>query len=472
MRKILIVVSLLTSSLALTACDMGMTDRATTAPGQPEWNDANTRDLNAIIARCAEHSLNHLNFEEKATDPAALTRMALRYANALSRGATDPAKLYEIYTVARPAPDLRRGLADALASGKLSEWLDSLAPQTDSYRTLSEAYRKLINGDGAPSTAIPALTDPLKPGASDPRIPAIARQLVASDYLDARQAQGDRYSDAMVEAVKHMQVDYGIDPDGEIGPEAFAILNLSDSDRARAIAVAMERLRWLDRTPPGTRIDVNVAAARLDYWRDGKIVDSRKVIVGEPETEPPQLGSPIFRLVANPTWTVPVSIEKKEIAGKDDGYLTLNNMTRKNGRIVQLPGPKNSLGLVKFDMTNEHQIYLHDTPAKTVFAEVQRQRSHGCVRVDDALGFAEMLASDAGILDQWHKARATGKETFVHLPREIPVRLLYRTVIFDGDGQPIVRADPYGWNDRVSVALGFPAGRGSRIKAAGGDIGP
>jgi murein L,D-transpeptidase YcbB/YkuD len=135
-------------------------------------------------------------------------------------------------------------------------------------------------------------------------------------------------------------------------------------------------------------------------------------------------------------------------------------------------GPQNSLGLVKFDMKNEHQIYLHDTPAKQLFGEVQRQRSHGCVRVEDALGFAEMLARDEGIVDEWLRARATGKESFVALPREIPVRLFYQTVLFEAAGEPVIRADPYGWNDRVSAALGFPASEGYRLRPSTSDVGP
>lgn len=257
-----------------------------------------------------------------------------------------------------------------------------------------------------------------------------------------------------------------------IGGEALEILNLSDADRARALAVAMERMRWLERTPPATRIDVNIAAGRLAYWRDGKLADTRKVIVGKPGKETPQLGSPIYRLVANPTWTVPRSIQNGEIAKKGSAYLRRNDMAWKDGWIVQQPGPQNALGLVKFDMKNEHSIYLHDTPAKSLFDEVQRQRSHGCVRVEDALGFAQMLARDEGILDEWQKARATGKESFVDLPRAIPVRLYYQTVLFDDAGEPVVRADPYGWNDAVAAALGFPERQGFRLRASGNDIGP
>jgi murein L,D-transpeptidase YcbB/YkuD len=444
---------------------------------QIHWNDGAVRHLRAAIDRRAAHGLDRVQFavDGQPGNPdgdRALTQSALRYASALARGSSDPAKLYDVYTVARPNPNLLNGLGAAMANGKVDEWLDGLAPQDDGYRALSKAYLALRKQNGAPSSAIPAKGEPLKPGATDPRIPAIARQLVASDYLDRSAAQGNSYNPAMVQAVQRMQADYGIKPDGVIGADALEILNLSDTDRAREMAVAMERMRWLDRNPAATRIDVNVAAGRLLYWRDGKVADTRKVVVGKPENETPQLGSPIYRLVANPTWTVPRSIQNKEIAGKGSAYLRRNNMAWKDGWVVQQPGPKNSLGLVKFDMQNEHQIYLHDTPAKQLFLEVQRQRSHGCVRVEDALGFAEMLARDEGVLDEWHRARATGKETFVKLPREIPVRLLYQTVVLGEDGEPVIRSDPYGWDDRVATALGFPSAQGYRLKASGSDVGP
>jgi murein L,D-transpeptidase YcbB/YkuD len=471
-RRFLIAGSIFALSLPLVACDIVTTQNSATSTGQAEWSDGNLRQLREAIDRRAQHGLDHLTFEAKGDGPEAQTELALRYAAALAHGASDPTKLYDIYTVPRPKLDLRAGLTKAMAEGKMSDWLESLAPQSDEYRALSKAYSALIRQTDAPAAAIPATSKAIEPGQSDGRIPAIARQLVASDYLDKAQAGGERYSEPMVQAIKRMQQDFGIKPDGSIGAQALEILNLSDADRARAIAVAMERTRWLDRNPPATRIDVNLAAARLSYWREGKLANVRKVVVGEPDTETPQLGSPIYRLVANPTWTVPRSIEQKEIAGKGAAYLRRNNMVRKDGWIVQQPGPKNSLGLVKFDMKNEHQIYLHDTPAKQLFAEVQRQRSHGCVRVEDAEGFAAMLAQDAGITDQWMKARATGKESFVPLPREIPVRLLYQTVLFDDQGEPVVRADPYGWNDKVSVALGFKAGSGARLRGSGADIGP
>lgn len=481
MRQGLIACSLVAVTCVLAGCNSG--SRAPETPpsavtvDQVQWNDDAVGQMRGAIDRRAEHGLDAMNFSIEGKPGSAdgdrqLTQSALRYASALARGATDPTKLYDIYTVPRPRPDLLPGLAKALKDRKLGQWLASLAPQDDGYRRLSKAYLALRHPQNDDKPAIPAKSEPLKPGSTDRRIPMIAGQLVALDYLDRAGAGGDRYSTAMVRAVQRMQSDYGIKPDGVIGNDALEILNLSDLDKAQAIAIAMERMRWLERTPPATRIDVNIAAGRLAYWRDGKMVDTRKAVVGKPENETPQLGSPIYRLVANPTWTVPRSIQNKEIAGKGSAYLRRNNMAWKDGWIVQQPGPKNSLGLVKFDMKNDHQIYLHDTPAKQLFQEVQRQRSHGCVRVEDALGFAEMLARDEGVLDEWHRARASGKETYVPLPGEIPVRLLYQTVLFGDDGEPIIRSDPYGWNEPVAKALGFAGGQSHLVKGQGEDVGP
>lgn len=479
MRKNVIACSLLVLSFTFTGCDFlpGKQSGAGVIAEQARWSDATARQLRKAVDQRSVHALDGLRFTvdglpDSADGQKALTQSALHYAAAVARGASDPTKLHTIYTIPRLDSDLRRDLAEALKRGKVDDWIESLAPQDDNYRRLSEGYLLLHRHTSSPAPAIPETAEPLKPGTADPRIPAIARQLVASDYLDRATAPGDHYGSTMVRAVQRMQADYGIKPDGIIGSDALEILNLSDADRARAIAVAMERMRWLDRNAPATRIDVNLASARLTYWRDGKVVDSRKVVVGRPDTETPQLESPIYRLVANPTWTVPRTIQKKEIAGKGDAYLRRNNMGWKDGWIVQQSGPQNSLGLVKFDMKNEHQIYLHDTPTKQLFGEVQRQRSHGCVRLEDAPGFAEKLARDEGVLSEWQKARASGKESFVSLPREIPVRLFYQTVLFDEKGNPLIRADPYGWNDRVATALGFPASESLRLRPSGFDVGP
>ena len=467
-------------ALLLPGCDwIGLGgDKVTGGDGQhPTWTKSTARQLSDAIDDRATHALDRVRFDvnTKPGTPegeAALTQAALAYARALARGTADPKKLYDIYAIPRPHPDLERGLASALANDDVRGWLESLAPQSANYRRLSQAYLDLTRQASAPARAIPDAGRQIHVGSADPRVPLIAQQLVAMDYLDPRFARERRYTRAMAAAVRVLQAEYGINPDGIVGSDVLTILNLSDDDRARAIAVAMERLRWLDRSPPPHRIDVNLAAARLSYWRDGNIVDTRKVVVGEPGKETPQLQAPIFRLVANPTWTVPRSVQEQELAGQSDEELQAQNMAWKDGWIVQESGPKNSLGLVKFDMADDQAIYLHDTPAKALFGLVQRQRSHGCVRVEDALGFAAMIAQDQGVEAEWQAALDSGEETMVKLPHQIPVRLLYQTILFSDDGDPVIRNDPYGWNDRLALALGFTASNAMMMKREKGDVGP
>jgi murein L,D-transpeptidase YcbB/YkuD len=258
-------------------------------------------------------------------------------------------------------------------------------------------------------------------------------------------------------------------------------------DRVRTLAVNLERRRWLDRAPARTRIDVNTASTILVYWRDGAVRDTRRVVVGSAgERATPSLATPMFQLVANPTWTVPRSI------GMSAGYMARRGFTVRNGRRVQPPGPGNALGLVKFDLRNGHAIYLHDTPSKSLFLRDERHASHGCVRVHNALEFAEIIARDEGVLDQLQRAqraptarRTTGEDAapqpaqrryvqrWIPLPREIPVRLLYQTAFVENGQVRIVR-DVYGRDDRVAEALGLQPRVRPAPRAAGApaDVGP
>jgi murein L,D-transpeptidase YcbB/YkuD len=231
------------------------------------------------------------------------------------------------------------------------------------------------------------------------------------------------------------------------------------SDRIRTLAVNLERRRWLERASAPTRIDVNTASTMLVYWRDGRVRDTRRVVVGSAgDRATPSLATPMFQLVANPTWTVPKSI------GMSAGYMARNRIVMRNGRRVQPSGPRNALGLVKFDLRNGHAIYLHDTPSKSLFLRDERHASHGCVRVHDALAFAEIIARDSGIFEQWQRAQraprpdAEGERRYVQrwlpLQREIPVRLLYHTAYVE-NGRVVIVRDVYGRDARVAAALGI-----------------
>jgi murein L,D-transpeptidase YcbB/YkuD len=446
------------------------------------------KELREAIAGATAHGLKPELFLKGDETGSALVRAGLEYASALADGYADPTKLHEVYTIPRSKTDIRAGFQQALERGNIGEWLNSLAPQTEEYKALSRAFVRYANragaGGQAAGTQIRADT-PIKPGARDARIPAIVGVLQAGGYLPDDQPadeSGQRppsaaapaaYTPALVAAVKQFQADSGMKPDGVLGKDTISALSTGAGDRARQLAVAMERLRWLQRDPPKTRIDVNTAASFLDYWRDGQHVDHRKVINGEADKPTPQLQSPIFRLVANPSWTVPKGIGEKELAGKGQAWLTANDFVMKNGQYVQQSGPKSSLGFVKFDMQNDQAIYLHDTPAKTAFALPDRHRSHGCVRVENAIQFATALAQQEGVLDQFRKAMASKDETFVKLPREIPVRLLYHTAFWDGSRVQF-RPDVYGWDINIAKALDFAPGAPRKIDQpeSSDDIGP
>ena len=442
--------------------------------------------LRDAIAQAPMHGLKPDLFLKGGETGDALVQAGLKYASALANGYSDPNKLHDVYTIPRSKVDVRAGLQQAVQRGDVGDWLNSLAPQTDEYKALSEGFLRYAQQAGqAGQQPIPA-DKPIKPGARDPRIPAIVAVLRSGGYLPeappAQRGHGQQqltsappatYTPALVAAVKQFQADSGAKPDGVLGKETIAALSTGPAARARQIAVAMERLRWLPRNPPATRIDVNTAASFLDYWRDGQHVDHRKVINGEPDKPTPQLQAPIFQLVANPVWNIPEGIAAKELATKSAGWLSANGYTQKDGKWIQQSGPKNSLGLVKFDMKDPESIYLHDTPAKAVFALPDRHRSHGCVRVENAIQFATSLAQQEGVLDRFQQAMQSDDQSFVKLPNEIPVRLLYHTAFWDGSRIQF-RPDVYGWDENIARALEFAPGPPVKIHQpeSDEDIGP
>jgi L,D-transpeptidase YcbB len=441
------------------------------------WSHSAAQTLRKALDKRAAHGLDQVVFLRSDRDSAAdreiaLTQAALAYAAALAHGVADPHDFHRIYEIPRPEPDLVAGLSQALESGKLDDWLASLAPQDDEYRALSKIYVELREQAKQGQQAIPegAL---IRPGQSDPRVPLIVQALTREGFLDSTSETGpSRYAGRIVAAVRAFQADRGMKPDGIVGSATIGALNIGPDERMRAAAVALERRRWLTRNPPATRIDVNTAAAELQYFRGGRLADRRRVVVGQPDWQTPQLQSDLYRLVANPTWTVPKSIEQKELAKLGEGYLRRHNMVRRDNFIVQLSGPDNALGLVKFDLDNDHAIYLHDTPSKPLFARPFRQLSHGCVRVDDALGFAAMIARDEGVTDEWDEALQAGKEAFVSVPHRIPVRLMYHPTYLSLSGKVVFSRDVYGWNEPIARALNFGRGSSTPFVPDVSDLGP
>jgi len=471
-------VALALCSVAFTGCSgAGDNQQSTTANASGiDLNGQAEQQIREAIAGASAHGLKPTLFLKGGESGDALVQAGLKYASALANGYTDPKQLHEVYTIPRPKVDVRAGFQQAVQQGNVGEWFNSLAPETAEYKALGQAfvqYGKLAQqGNQQP---IPA-DKPIKPGAQDSRMPAIVAVLRSGGYVPPQQQgtpDSTSYTPALVAAVKQYQSDMGAKPDGVLGKDTIGALSWGPAQRARQLAVAMERLRWLQRDPPKTRIDVNTAASFLDYWRDGQHADHRKVINGESDKPTPQLQAPIVRLVANPTWNIPDGIAAKELATKSGSWLASNGYAQKNGKWIQKSGPKNSLGLVKFDMDDDEAIYLHDTPAKAVFALPDRHRSHGCVRVDNAVQFATSIAEQEGVLDKFQQAMQKDDEGFIKLPNAIPVRLLYQTAFWDGSRVQF-REDVYGWDENIAKALELAPGEPRKIQQpeSSDDVGP
>ena len=453
-------------STALASCSVknDASGGQTSEAGQPavNWTNDTEKQLREAIAGAPANGLKPDLFLRGGESGAALTDAAVKYASALANGYADPTQLHEVYTIPHPKVDVRAGLQEAIQKGDVKGWLASLVPQTDEYKALSQAHIHYLQLASQGESQTVAEGAAIKPGSRDPRVAQIAAALRSLGYLSP-QSQAASYSPDMIAAVKKLQGEFGFKQDGIIGGNTLYALNAGPAWRARQLAIAMERLRWLPRNPPGTRIDVNTAGSVLDYYRDGQPVDHRKVVEGEADKPTPQLQAPIVRLVANPTWTVPKGIGVKELGDKSRSWLQENGYVLKGDQWIQQSGPKNSLGLVKFDMDDKEAIYLHDTPAKALFGMDDRHRSHGCVRVENAMQFATMLAQQEGVLDQFQQATQKQDETFIKLPNPIPVRLLYETAFWDGANVQF-RQDVYGWDDNVAKALGLAPGRPVKIQ--------
>jgi len=250
--------------------------------------------------------------------------------------------------------------------------------------------------------------------------------------------------------------------------DALAKTPAADKAKRSLIQVNLDRWRWLPRDLGKFYLLTNVPEFQLRLTVDNEIIRSYRTIVGKPgRTATPQLAEVVEGIVFNPTWTVPQSIVK----GEGLGAQLLANPARakrenykvtkaKDGTIyvVQQPGPNNALGLMKLDMPNEHAIFLHDTPNRTLFNLAQRALSHGCVRTERATELAITMAIlGAGMKPEEAVAIVTsGKYTRVGMSRTFPVYLTYFTMASDITGKMGTFKDLYGRDAPVLASFAAP----------------
>jgi murein L,D-transpeptidase YcbB/YkuD len=318
----------------------------------------------------------------------------------------------------------------------------------------------------------PAVPDgpTLEPGSQDPRVMALAQRLLISGDLDRWHRASDVYDDELQAAVRRFQARHGLETDARVGRNTLQALNVSVEGRIAQLRLNLERARQVFDDKPPDFLLVNVPAFEATLVRNGKAIISTKVIVGETEAETPLFEAVMRNVVINPTWSVPYSIASKELLPKikrDQGFLARGgyDVFDRDGRrvdpgeidwtslhgnnfpytLVQRPGSVNELGRIKFIFPNEYGVCMHDTPSKHLFARDSRAFSHGCIRVDDPVSFAERVLEPEGWTRSDIESRLRTIETLtVPLSEPIPVIVTYLTALVDETGTVYFYRDIYG----------------------------
>jgi murein L,D-transpeptidase YcbB/YkuD len=348
--------------------------------------------------------------------------------------------------------DAATELNTALKSGKIQEWLDGLPPQTAEYRALQAAYVAAL--EHHPDRTRPKVeTAPLDLGEQDDKTTALRKRLALENPELADVDADDAVDQDLIDALKAYQTRHHLDATGALDEATVAQLNAPVLGKATRLRLNLERLRWLPRPQPAQRIDVNIASAELTYFRVDGAPTHMLAVSGKPKDETPIVSSAIDSIVLNPPWYVPNDIAHREILKKGAAYMQSHHFVWRGGRLIQQPGPKAALGLVKFDFPNPYAVYLHDTPSKASFNLTQRTASHGCVRLQHAVELARTVAEQEPGLsaERVDKILASGKTVRLKLARPIPVRLMYLTAEPRGDDVAYL-PDVYGW-DPVLLAL-------------------
>lgn len=298
-----------------------------------------------------------------------------------------------------------------------------------------------------------------QPGNSDNIISEIKQRLTASGDYNSKDMSPD-YSSELSASVKKVQRQFGFKEDGIIDPELIKELNVPVEKRIEQIQVNLERMRDLTAEPVGTRLVANIPEYKLHIYEGSNPVFEMVIVVGTQADKTVVFNDELTHIVFSPYWHVPESIVKEEILpaiASNPNYLSRNDMEQtgtENGLPVirQRPGRKNALGLVKFVFPNNHKIYFHDTPSKSLFERRKRAFSHGCIRLAEPAKLAEYLLRNT---PGWTPAKISsamhsGKEQTVKLESPVPVNITYFTAWVDRDGLLHFREDIYGRDKQLA----------------------
>jgi murein L,D-transpeptidase YcbB/YkuD len=386
----------------------------------------------------------------------------LRLAADLRNGAVNPELIYSDCEIDIPEVDLPAALESALAAGRVPQALADLAPTHAGYKALKAAlaqYRALAARGGWP--AVPD-GPPLKPGDRGERVAAVRARLEASGDLAPKASPpeaSDLFDAPLQAALVKFQEEHGLDTDGKVGKGTLAALDVPVEQRIRQMEINLDRWRWLPRDLGERYIMVNIAGFHLDVVEGGRPVLSMKIVAGKPTTRTPMFSGVMKNVVLNPYWNVPPDIARKEVLpriAREPGYAAKEGFEVSGTEVRQKPGSQNALGKFKFLFPNRFNVYLHDTPSRSLFSRTVRGFSHGCIRLEKPQELAEYLLQDDPAWTPQRIAAALnrGREAWVTIPKPLPVHLAYWTAWVDDAGTLQLRDDLYGRDKPLLRILG------------------
>ena len=415
---------------------------------------------------------------------AMFTRAYLSYANDVHSGVLKPSNVNELIARKTKYRSVQDYLSGA-ASQDAVDYIDTLPPQTREYNNLLSARQELLRVVEMGGWGEPVPEGTYRQGDRSANIVTLRNRLIGMNYM-ARSVSGV-FDEEMLKAIKAFQTDHGLLSDGVAGVSTIEEMNKSVFDRLKSVTVALERERWMSRLKAaedfqGSRsILVNLTDFTAKILDDGVVTFETRSVIGadEDNQRSPEFSDVMEHMVINPSWYVPRSITVNEYLPdlQEDptshDYLTM--FVQDTGEVIarnavdfrlfdedtfpfelkQLPSPSNALGRVKFMFPNRHNIYLHDTPHKTLFLKEKRAFSHGCIRLHKPFEFAYALLakqSQSPVLD-FQDILETGEETIVPLVEPIPVHIIYRTAVTTADGRMGFRRDVYGRDAKIFSAL-------------------
>ena len=389
-----------------------------------------------------------------------LTNLYLFYTDKVFKGLDDTTSTALGWLLPRKELSYPALLDSVIADKQLIDRNDSiLYSQYYKLRDVLQRYREIERKGGWKTIEINPKVKSFKPGDTAGTIRQIRERLFITGDL-AQDSKSNRYDEDLAAAVKKYQRRNGFNPVDRILPEHIRQMNVPIAERIKKIIVNMERCRWI--SPEFAKsteyIVVNIPSFRLTFVRNGKIELESPVIVGRNVNKTVIFSGMLSYIVFSPYWNVPTSIISKEIKpgmAKDKNYLEKHDMEWNNGLVRQRPGKNNSLGLVKFIFPNSNDIYMHDTPAKSLFARESRAFSHGCIRVGKPRDLAiSILKSDslwtAGKIDA---AMNAGKESTYILKKKIPVYIGYLTAWVSAQGEINFYEDIYKRDEPLAELL-------------------